>query len=536
MAKKGVVEVIIEAKDLTGRALASFRRRWQAATRVVRDMTRAVVAGTVAFVGMVAALQKLGVEGDKVIAVKQAFARITGDETAALNKLRQAARGTIDDFRLMALANQAITLGAAENVEQFAEMVEISRALGRAQGVDALSALESFTIGMARQSPRILDNIGLQIKLGDTTTFAARAMEQARQKAAELTGGLEQGAVGASQFSTALVNLKNRLSEVVAESPLVAEFFDGLTGIVSDIIDLFAGDTELLIDGMKTVGRMAGDAFSIGVNEGIEAFIDKGNPFGRWVASFFGGNADVARGNLAANREALASIARASQAGAQARSVSARGPATTGAPVAVSGGGIVDIGRALPSGMGMGDEWTQFRRQRNLAAGARAGLGDGLPSLEPMFGDGGEIADAAEGIEDFGATAIAAFGSAAQAGIRGSEQIAQSVISMFTDIARSIPDVGGIGGALIGAVGGIFGAIAGRGRRDPVPVSVRDIDDAAAAKLRDQRSGPERVEVTVLGQDGRSLEYYQKGMYDREQRDEIVRHGARVGGTPVGVR
>lgn len=106
-----VLELIISAKDLTGRTVSKFRRNWRAMRRTITRVTTAVVGFTAAVTGAVLGLTKLTERGEKVVAVQDAFARMTGDSSAALQKLRDAARGTINDFELMARANQALTLG-----------------------------------------------------------------------------------------------------------------------------------------------------------------------------------------------------------------------------------------------------------------------------------------------------------------------------------------------------------------------------------------------------------------------------------------
>lgn len=560
MAEKGVVEVILKARDLTGRALTRFRRRWRALRRVIRNVTRTVIAGTAAMAGMTLALTRLSQQGDKILAVKAAFARITRDEAAALDRLRQAAAGTIDDFKLMSLANQAMTLGAAQNVEQFAEMVEISRALGRAQGVDALHALESFTIGLARQSPRILDNIGLQIKLGDTTTFAARALDLAREKAAELTGGIEAGATAGAKFATTMSNLKNRISEVVAQSPLMTEFFERVSGVIDDLIEIVGSDRDLIKRGFAELGTIAGNSFTLAVRTAIEGARDffKSMWDVLWPEEFrvpedkspFAGrsglagegsvldraldeSAEQARENIRVAEEILGEIADEARRRREERAASMPGGAA-GAPSRAPFT-MPEIGRDLPT-FGSARE---FRRQRNLAAGERVGLGTSLPTLEPIHTEGAakdtELAEAEQEMEDFRQTAVAAFGGAAAAAIRGTDRIAESVIAMITDIARSIPGVGGFGGALIGAVGGIFGALVSRNRRrDPVPVRLQDVDRRAAEALRDRDRGPERVTVIIKDAQGRTVEFFERELIDRQSRDEIERHSPRTG-TPIGI-
>lgn len=514
-----IVEVLIKAKDTTATALGRFQRRMRSVRRVIRNVTRTVVASTAAIGAMALGLTKLGERGDKVNAVKQAFAKITRDETAALQELRTAAQGTISDFELMSLANQAMTLGAADSVEQFAEMVEVSRALARAQGIDARRGLESLTIGLARQSPRILDNIGIQIQLGDATTFAARAMEQARQKAAEYTASVEPGTAATVRFSTALANLRDRLAEFVAESPSVARAFDFGTEILSNVADIVQGrNVDLIIEGMKTIGRAMGDALAFGFNKAIEAGIDKGNFFGRWVAGKFG---ERAAENIAALRDELGRLGVIASFARQ----QIEGGGGGGGAVSPSGGGGAARGPASIPGVGAIS--SRFIPQVRLSpAPIRTSMAAALVGPSLNLPPNQDVPEAAESFEEAGQVAVAAFGSMAEAAIRGSDQVAASIIGMVTNILRSLPGVGGFAGALIGGIGGIAGALFS-GRRDPVPVRMTDIDNRAADKLRDSSREPLNITSIIQMPDGTvlSIEQVELALAERQRRNATVRYG-----------
>lgn len=338
----GVVNVIIKARDLASSVVGRFRRNLASISRTARDVTRAVVAWTVAIVAATVGLQKLAERGSKLIAVKRAFAKLTREETDALEGLREAASGTIADFDLMSLHNQALALGSAKTSAEFAKQIEITRILGRAQGIEATDALQKFTVGMARLSRLRLDDLGITLKqveaseryaaqigksadeLDETEkkiAFRTEAMRQAEILVERLSTGEMRGAEASNRFGIAIKNLGDRLAEVAAEAPLVTEFFDRLTTIATDIVDIIGGDTGLLIDGMKTLGRIMGDAMAVGINEVLASAYSGGGWADRLMRSFFQRNADLARENLAANQEALAAIGRAARAESGAREV-----------------------------------------------------------------------------------------------------------------------------------------------------------------------------------------------------------------------
>lgn len=560
-----VLEILIKARDTTVTAFGRLRRNLRAVERAFLSVTRHVAAFTAALGATVLGLTKLAEHGDKVSAVGDAFTRIVGDQTAALRRLRQAAAGTISDFQLMSLANQAMTLGAARSVEQFAEMVRIARILGRAQGKDALFALESFTIGLARQSPKILDNIGLQVQLGDTTTFTARVMQQARQMADELADSMGEGTAAGARFSTMMVNIKDRLAVVAAESPLVTRFFDEMTSFVSDLIDILSGDAELLAEAFKSLGRIAANAFSaafleavggaggavrgllrsleerIGAAMGLSpAEIDaRRRAADAAAAGMFpdqGRPSAQALGNIRAELDALRSIAAAARAQAAARGAGApAGPSGFAPPPPELG----DLPFLSPAAAMLGTEGSReaaARRQANLRR-ARMGPFTSVPFAPPVTalttpftgetdpglqGSKKELEEAAEAMRGAQQVAAAAMFGTAQAVILGSDNIAQAVTSMITQILQAIPSVGGgLLGTVIGGVGGLIGAAFSR-RRDPVPVRMADIDDRAAAKLRDASREPIHI-TSIIETGGHEIARIERELYDRAQRDETVR-------------
>ena len=536
-----VLELIIRAKDLTATQVGRFRRNWRGVERVLKDVTRAVVGTTAGLAAMVLGLERLDQRGSRVLAVKQAFARITDDEAEALERLREASRGQIDDFRLMALANQAVTLGAADTVEQFAEMVELSRALGRAQGLEATEALEKFTTALARQSALRADDLGLQLKGVEATKFQAEFMRQARQKADELTGGLEAAGGAGARFATAMANARDRLSEWIATSPEVAEFFGLLEGIVTGVTDaVVQQDWSTLGSILLEVGKMLGAKLAQGINLGLASLVRDGNVLTR----LFGVD-DRLRGMFRGN--AAQAGAMAGRSGDRLRDLFAalagnRASGGGSTPSVVRRGGSVDIS-GLP---GVTDPGVYF----NHRTGQRFGLLES-PSLIPDTVSVPDVeavgpnerqrrhhefmrntAQAQRSLEEMGEVAVSTMGAAAAAVIAGTDQIGASVINMITNIARSLPGVGGITGAVIGGLGGIAGALFGR-RRDPVPVRMAEIDDRAAEKLKEPPREPMRV-VTIIEQGGVEIERIERELYDRSQRDETVRFGRR--GMGLGVR
>jgi len=163
----------------------------------------AVVAGIKEIGG---ALDELGRRGavfgqiDSVLKDYAASVGTTGD--AIISAAKKAAQGTISEYELILNANRAIQFEVAKTPEQYAKLIELSTALGRAQGISDTQALEYLTTGLARESRLILDNLGLIINLDEATgNYAATIGKTAdeltasERKQALLQAAFEQGAV-----------------------------------------------------------------------------------------------------------------------------------------------------------------------------------------------------------------------------------------------------------------------------------------------------------------------------------------------------
>lgn len=120
------------------------------------------VAGVVQLAKMGNELARTGAEAERLEA---SFTRLAGGVGASsasmLAALDKAARGTIADTDLMLSANRALLLGVASNTEQLASLLEIARERAHAMGTDTARAFNDIVIGIGRNSPRILDNLGI---------------------------------------------------------------------------------------------------------------------------------------------------------------------------------------------------------------------------------------------------------------------------------------------------------------------------------------------------------------------------------------
>lgn len=87
-----------------------------------------------------------------------------GEATGALERLRSATAGLIDNARLYEAANNAVVLGVDDGTQKFTELANAAVILGRATGRDAANALNDLSFGIGRQSRLILDNLGIVVR------------------------------------------------------------------------------------------------------------------------------------------------------------------------------------------------------------------------------------------------------------------------------------------------------------------------------------------------------------------------------------
>lgn len=143
---------------------------------------------------------RLALKADALEPAFERFAKTSGEDIPrALDRLRRATGGTVSDLDLMRSANEAVQLGAARTVTEFATLANGAIRLGQAVGRDANQSVGDLVVGLGRMSPRILDNIGLQVSLEKATEAAAAAtgrnadqLSDAEKRAAFFDAALQQ--------------------------------------------------------------------------------------------------------------------------------------------------------------------------------------------------------------------------------------------------------------------------------------------------------------------------------------------------------
>jgi len=247
------VKIKISAEDKASKAigdvkksLADIPKDAKKAAVSFSDIANAVAkagAAAVAVGAIVNQAFEFGERGAILTQTAEGFDRITqslGAPPDLLNKLRAAANGTVTDLRLMSATNTLLAGTTGELGSALAgatpQLLEIARAANKLNPAlgDTEFMYQSLALGIKRNSPLILDNPSLTIKIGEANErYAAqlgKTVEQLtadEQKQALLNETLRAGAVlieqaggnaaaatdGYSQMWVAIENLVNELAQ-----------------------------------------------------------------------------------------------------------------------------------------------------------------------------------------------------------------------------------------------------------------------------------------------------------------------------------
>ncbi len=199
----------------------------------------------------VAQLAKIGAEAERT---RQTFFNL-GGSVEAVQELRVATRGMVDDVSAMQAATKFLAMGLAASTAEAAELAEVATQLGSAMSMDAGVAMADFAALLANQSIPRLDNFGissgrvrariaeLQAEtkgLSREQAFLTATMSEARKTMAKVG---EQGAGTAADMQTmaaASQNVKVLMGEIVAAA-LAAS---GVMGVLNKALVEIQGTLE----------------------------------------------------------------------------------------------------------------------------------------------------------------------------------------------------------------------------------------------------------------------------------------------------
>ncbi len=191
----------------------------------------------------------------KVESMGRAFKTLSGGAesgSVAIEKLKFATDGTMNEFDLFQQANNAMILGVSKNSDEMAEMFDIAQRLGRALGRDTASSVESLITGIGRQSRLMLDNIGIIVKAEEAYDAYAKKLGISADK---LTDAQKKQAF----LNATMESARQKVASLGAETTSSQDSFDRFSATIDDL-------AVALGNNLKGAFSDAMDAFSEFIN------------------------------------------------------------------------------------------------------------------------------------------------------------------------------------------------------------------------------------------------------------------------------
>ncbi len=191
---------------------------------------------------------------------------------------RKGMQGLATDFDIMKTANKGILLGLPLTAKNFEILTGAALQLGRAMGLETATALDNLIVSLGRSSPRILDNLGIIVKIGEANkrwvesynalhkgheisvkdmTAENKTMAFYEEALRKIQARLDQmGPITLSLaekfqvISVAVQNFRDRLALAVSVSPVLNKAMDE---IGKALIRNLGGSQEDMIRGMVSV-------------------------------------------------------------------------------------------------------------------------------------------------------------------------------------------------------------------------------------------------------------------------------------------
>jgi hypothetical protein len=168
-----------------------------------------------------------------------------------IDAAKSASLGMIDSFELAKIAIRTNRLEAAKSSEDFAELVHIATTLALSMGEDAAPMIDSLTKGIARQSPLLVDNAGIQVSIAEANQRYAEALGKttieltdAEKQQAFTNEVLRKGRAAAEESSVAISELARDWADA---KTAMADYWDAFkSGLAGGISGAYAAYKDML--------------------------------------------------------------------------------------------------------------------------------------------------------------------------------------------------------------------------------------------------------------------------------------------------
>lgn len=249
-----ILEIIIKGKDLASTALKNVgdeteklgdkskkaAPKTEMMAKAGRALAGAITVGTAMAIGKAALeLGKLGANAERV---ERALGNLAGGAIQAekyVEAITNASQGAISEVDALQMSTTALTLGVVTNADEMEQLAEIAITLGRAQGLDATTGVADLTHALGRQSPLILDNLGIVMSVSEAQqkyadrlgksvheltayekqqAFTTEALEKGADIAGQLGGVIDDNAAGVERGTAAWKDMRVEVGTHFAES------------------------------------------------------------------------------------------------------------------------------------------------------------------------------------------------------------------------------------------------------------------------------------------------------------------------------
>jgi hypothetical protein len=224
-------------------------------------LTKNIASAAAGFLTFGAALKavELAKAGAQLEQVDAAFARL-GGTTEQVDATFQALGGTVDRDTIKRLTNTARALGITG--DQFQQLSKVALASSKALGRDVTESLQDVVTGTARFSREILDNLGLQVSVGQANDAYAKSLGKtaaqltdAEKKQAFFNAVLEAGSVLTEQVGA---NVEGAAGSFAALSSAAKEAESNISRFVAELgQDAVAAWVEVLGDAAVELGLIS---------------------------------------------------------------------------------------------------------------------------------------------------------------------------------------------------------------------------------------------------------------------------------------
>jgi len=215
------VRVEVTTEDKSSGALKGIIRNYTDLRNIVMDVGRAA-KDLYDFARAGADLERMGRAGGEV------FRQMGGDIEEATAAIERASLGTISHYDAMASASRAALLGVSADSEQLGSLMEIAAFRARAMGISTTQAFDDITRGIGRNSPLILDNLGIITKGWANEAEAAgeafdahfilnKVLEDGNQMLEKAGGFAEDSATQYERLEVSFKNLTDSMKVAASE-------------------------------------------------------------------------------------------------------------------------------------------------------------------------------------------------------------------------------------------------------------------------------------------------------------------------------